>query len=131
MQHQSVAMPQDADLHAGTLKLLDVNMFGWPAHTGRPAVATAAECCYACADTPGCNIWNFCPKQAGCGTGCTASKFGPTGTAEQAQNSYVSFSLAIPDLWNPLCGGLQNHGAPLVHMLLQQELPQMRLSAGI
>ena len=41
---------------AGTLKLLDVNMFGWPAHTGRPAVATAADCCYACADTPGCNV---------------------------------------------------------------------------
>jgi hypothetical protein len=52
-------------------------MFGWPAHTGRPAVATSAECCYACADTPGCNVWNFCPLTQGCGTGCTAAKFGP------------------------------------------------------
>lgn len=31
-------------------------MFGFPAHTGRPAVATAADCCYACTDTPGCNV---------------------------------------------------------------------------
>ena len=64
-------------MHAGTLKLLDVNMFGWPAHTGRPAVGTSAECCYACADTPGCNVWNFCPLPQGCGAGCTAAKFGP------------------------------------------------------
>ena len=59
-------------------------MYGMPAHTGRPAVATAAECCYACADTPGCNIWNFCPSFQGCGSGCTPAKFGP-----QATSSYV------------------------------------------
>lgn len=45
---------------AGTLKLLDVNMFGMPAHTGRPAVASASDCCFACADTPG----NGCCHQA-------------------------------------------------------------------
>ena len=94
-------------------------MFGFPAHTGRPAVATAAECCYACADTPGCNIWNFCPKQAGCGMGCTASKFGPTGTDEQAHNSYVSFPChprpLEPGLWR-----FQRCIALLVHVLQQQ-----------
>ncbi|CAK0779819.1 hypothetical protein CVIRNUC_004861 [Coccomyxa viridis] len=67
--------------YGGTLKLLDVNMFGWPAHTGRPAVATAAECCYACADTPNCNTWNFCSKAGGCGSGCTSDKFGPNSDA--------------------------------------------------
>ena len=76
-------------MHAGTLKLLDVNMFGWPAHTGRPAVGTSAECCYACADTPGCNVWNFCPLPQGCGAGCTAAKFGPNASA-----TYVSHSQA-------------------------------------
>ena len=101
--------PTDS-LHAGALKLLDVNMFGWPAHTGRPAVATAAECCYACADTPGCNIWNFCPLKGGCGTGCTAAKFGPTGTQEQARTSYVRPSPATACPWwssqlsRPRCG---------------------------
>lgn len=86
--------PMDSS-RAGALKLLDVNMFGWPAHTGRPAVATAAECCYACADTPGCNVWNFCPLKGGCGTGCTAAKFGPTGTQQQARTSYVRPSLPL------------------------------------
>ena len=107
----SIRTPSKQLPHAGTLKLLDVNMFGWPAHTGRPAIATAAECCYACADTPGCNIWNFCPQKGGCGTGCTVSKFGPTGTKEQAHNSYVS--LPLPSrLRSQLCGSFQTHIAP-------------------
>ncbi|KAG2487798.1 hypothetical protein HYH03_013642 [Edaphochlamys debaryana] len=40
----------------------DVVMWG-----ERNMKATAAECCQSCADTPGCNIWVFCPRDQGCG----------------------------------------------------------------
>ena len=101
-------------------------MFGWPAHTGRPAVATAAECCYACADTPGCNVWNFCPRKGGCGIGCTAAKFGPTGTQEQAQASYVSLPLPLQAPASISVVVNMRTLGPLLHMLQQQDTVQSR-----
>ena len=49
----------------GDVLTIDVN-----AEAGATPVVSTADCCSACRQRQGCNVWTFCPLVAGCDNGC-------------------------------------------------------------
>lgn len=68
----AVSSPQPRNIQ-GELLVMDAGSLTFRGnHPMFPGVASPSACATACASLPGCNAFNFCSKQAGCGSGCKA-----------------------------------------------------------
>ncbi|CAL8464903.1 g4438 [Coccomyxa elongata] len=92
--------PTEVRLQSGCIEEIEANYQGDLISNVLPNTAGSNQCCQACRNTTGCNVWVWCPLSSGCTTGSGVFPFLGCQLKYQANVSTSAAPQPLPQAWS-------------------------------